>query len=252
MDIPRMEQHADARFAVNHSRPGGLQVNRASSIMSAQTHASFLSAGEMLARAQQLADETIASAQTGYQEACKQGYQDGMEQARQYATHENIVLSLSRQAALESLEQDVSALVLQTLRQMIGRIDHSELVCMLVREALGRLGKTQGEIAVHVHPDMVEHVASGILQWQASYHEASLKTIADPALDVNTCRVVCSSGRVEGNLQQQLAAIESALSTQDAQGVQSGSDDGFAPDLRRIRAGFAPNAGCRMPEHKTC
>ena len=227
MDIPRMEQHADARFAVSHTGSGGLQVNRASSIMSAQTHASFLSAGEMLARAQELADETITSAQGAYQEACKQGYQDGTEQARRHATHENIVLSLSRRAALENLEQDLSALVLQTLRQMIGTIDHSDLVCMLVREALGRLGKTQGEIAVHVHPDMAGHVASGMTQWQASYHEATLKTIADPALDVDTCRVICSSGRVEGNLQQQLAAIESALSTQD---IQSGCNDDIVPD----------------------
>jgi type III secretion protein L len=211
MDIPSMEQHADARFAVMHTGPGGVQVNRAARIMSAETHASFLSAGEMLASAQQLADETIDAAQAGYQDACEQGYQAGMEQARQQITQGNIELSLNRCRSLENLEQDLNALVLQTLRQMLGEIDRSERVCLLVHEALNRLGKLQGEITLHVHPDLAEQVASSMLQRQASCHEATLKTVADPALAVDTCRVVCSSGCVEGNLQQQLAAIESAL-----------------------------------------
>ncbi|MDB5992454.1 MAG: type secretion system protein [Herbaspirillum sp.] len=224
MDIPSMEQHADARFAVTHTGPGGVQMNRAARIMSAQTHASFLSAGEMLKHAQQLADEIIGAAQEGYQEACEQGYQAGMEQARQKITQENIELSLNRSRSLENLKRDLSALVLQTLRQMLGEIDRSERVCLLVHEALNRLGKLQGEIKLHVHPDLAEQVAASMLQWQASCHDATLKTIADSALEADTCRVVCSSGCVEGNLQQQLAAIESALGGCSKDSI---SDDGM-------------------------
>jgi flagellar biosynthesis/type III secretory pathway protein FliH len=128
MDTPSMELHADAHFAVAHTGPGGVQMNRAARIMSAQTHASFLSAGELLEHAQQLADETIGAAQAGYQEACEQGYQAGLEQARQKITQENIELSLNRSRSLENLEQDLNALVLQTLRQMLGEIDRSERV----------------------------------------------------------------------------------------------------------------------------
>jgi type III secretion protein L len=211
MDQSNMEQHADARFAVSHTGPGGIQVNRASQIMSAQAHASFLNAGEMLARAQQLADETIATAEDGYRKACEEGYQAGLEQARQQNTRENIDIGLRRHRSLGALEQDVSALLMQTLRQMLGEIDCAERIRMLVREALARLGKLQGEIAVHVHPEQTAQIASSLLQLNAIHPEATLQAIADPAIDTDACRVVSSSGCIEGNLLQQLAAIESAL-----------------------------------------
>lgn len=179
--------------------------------MSAQMHASFLSAGEMLAQSQQLADETIAAADAGYRQACKQGYQAGLEQARQKTILENIDISLARLQSLEYLEQDLSELVLQTLRQMLGEIDSAERIVMLVREALARLGKLQGKIAVHVHPGQSAQVAAHLLQWNVTHPDVSLQTVPDPALDTDACRVVCSSGCVEGSLQEQLAAVESAL-----------------------------------------
>jgi type III secretion system HrpE/YscL family protein len=210
MDTPNMELHADARFAVTHTGSGGIQVNRAARIMTAETHRSFLHAGEMLDRAQQLADETTALAESGYQQACERGYREGLEQARTRAIHENIQITLQRNKSMESMEGDISALVLQTLRQILGEIDRTERVCMLVREALTRLGQLHGEITLHVHPDLATDVAERISQWHV-LQSISLKTISNPTLAPDACRVVCSSGSVAADLQKQMSALELAL-----------------------------------------
>jgi type III secretion protein L len=210
MDTPNMELHADARFAVTHTGPGGVQVNRAARIMTAETHRSFLSASEMLCCAQQLADETTVMAEAGYQKACERGYREGLEQARIQATRENIQISIQRRRSLESLEGSISALVLQTLRQILGEIDRAERVCMLVREALTRLGQLHGEIDVHVHPDLAAEVANRMSLWHTA-QSVSLRAIADPTLAPDACRVVCSSGSVSADLQKQISALESAL-----------------------------------------
>jgi type III secretion system HrpE/YscL family protein len=205
-----MELHADARFAVTHTGHGGVQVNRAARIMTAETHRSFLRAGELLDRAQQLADETTATAEAGYQQACERGYREGLEQARIQATRENIQICLQRSRSLESMKGNISALVLQTLRQMLGEIDRAERVCMLVSEALTRLGQSHGEIDLHVHPDLVTEVADRMSRWP-TVQPISLRTIADPILATDGCRVVCSSGSVSADLQKQMSALESAL-----------------------------------------
>ncbi|MDB5774980.1 MAG: Nodulation protein NolV [Herbaspirillum sp.] len=186
-------------------------MNRTSPIMSARAHASFLNAEQMLARSQKLADETIAAAENGYKAACDEGYQAGLEQARQQATQENIGIGLQRRQSLHALEQDLSMVVLHTLQQILGDIDCVDKVRMLVRQALTRLGKLQGDIAVHVHPGPAVSIAAELQQWNATHPAATLRAIGDPAIDIEACRVVCGSGSIEGNLQQQLAAIANAL-----------------------------------------
>jgi type III secretion protein L len=220
MDIPSMEQHADTRFAVNHTGPGGIQVNRAAQIMTADTHRAFLQAGEMLAQAQYLADETTASAKAGHQAACERGYQEGLERARAQTTRENVQAAAQQRRHLAGLENDISALVLQTLRQILGEIDRTDRVSLLVREALTRLGQSHGEIVLHVHPDLAAEVTDRLSQLRGPYQPGTFRLLTDATLAPDACRVTSGSGTVEGDVQRQLAALESALAiATDSAGV---------------------------------
>ncbi|HEY4318350.1 MAG TPA: type III secretion system stator protein SctL [Herbaspirillum sp.] len=207
-----MELHADARFAIAHTEDGGIQVNRASRIMTAGTHAAYLSANELLAHARGLADDMTTRAHTGYEEACERGYEAGLAKARQQAIHDQVRESRKRQDSLENLQADLNALVLQTVRQLLGEMDCTERVGMLIREGLTRLGKLQGEISIHVHPELLDRISAGIGQWPMAQSDIRLKTIANPEISLEACRIVSQSGRVDGDLRPQLEALESALS----------------------------------------
>lgn len=203
--------HADARFAIARAEPGGIQVNRAARIMTAGTHAAFLSANELLGHARQLADETIAKAQAGYEEACERGYRIGLAKAHQQAVDDQVQHGLHRQESLNALQADLNALVLQIVRRLLGEIDCAERVGMLVREGLARVAKLQGEIAIHVNPALREQVAADMAQWQTAYPDISLATLENPEIETDACRIIFPSGRVDGNLRKQLDSLEAAL-----------------------------------------
>lgn len=211
--------HADARFAIAYADDGGIQVNRASRIMAASTHAAYLGANELLANARRLADETMAKAQAGYEEACERGYEAGLAQAQQQAVHAQVQENLDRQAGLANLHADLNDLVLQTVRRLLGEMDCAECVGMLIREGLTRIGKLHGEISIQVHPELQERVAAGMAQWQIAHADISVKTIANSEIGMQACRIISQSGRVEGDLGLQLEALKAALSVPAAKSV---------------------------------
>lgn len=186
-------------------------MNRAARIMTAGTHAAYLSADELLTHARQHADATIAKSQAGYDEACERGYQAGQAEARQQALQDQVKNNLDRQNTLKNLQADLNALVLQTIHQLLGEIDCATRIDMLIREGLMRLGKQQGEISIHVHPELREQITSRMAHWELAHPGSSIKTIANPEIGMAACRILSSSGRVDGDLQLQLEAFESAL-----------------------------------------
>jgi type III secretion system HrpE/YscL family protein len=211
MDRPNLELHADARFALAYADAGGIQVNRASRIMTASTHAAYLSASELLTHARRLADETIARSQAGYEEACERGYEAGQAKARQQAVHDQVRDNLDRHNGLENLEADLNALVLQALRRLLGEMDCAERVGMLIREGLTRIGRQQGAISIHVHPELRERIASHMTHWQMAHPCISLEIVANAEIGLEACRIVSRSGQVDGDLRLQLEALETAL-----------------------------------------
>jgi type III secretion system HrpE/YscL family protein len=206
-----MAQHADAHFSVNYAEPGNIKMNRASQIMSSESHASFLDAGEMLKHATKMAAEKMADATAGYQEACDHGYRDGTEKAHQEMMLANVAVILERSRALANLEQEVSNIVVQTIQQFLGETDRVDRVFMLVRQALARLGQLQGDVVLYVHPNMLDGVNTRLTLWNKANQSSHLKTIADPNMSTEGCRIVCGSGCIEGDLQQQVEALEAAL-----------------------------------------
>lgn len=213
MDQSYKTQHADARFALNDEGCDGIHVDRSSRIMTAASHTSFLDTSKMLLRAQQLADDTIGSADEGYRAACDRGYRDGLDQARGAATQENVSRSLAVRASLAEIEQDIAALVLHTLQRMLGGMDTTGQVALLVRQSLEQLGELRGEITIRCHPAHVAEVTERTQRWSVDYPLANLTALSDFDMAIDTCHVSCSSGRVVASLTQQLTAIEAALAS---------------------------------------
>lgn len=138
---------------------------------------------------------------------------------------------------MRCLQSELNGLVLQIVRRLLGEIDCAERAGILVREGLARIAKLQGDIAIHVNPALSERVAADIAQWQAACPEASLAVVPNAEMELDACRIIFPSGRVDGNLRRQLEALEAALCANGRFGGKEGiagrtgidgSDDGTA------------------------
>jgi len=122
-------------------------------------------------------------------------------------------LVAERTALLHASEEAALRVCLAVARKVIEdalRADE-RFVLQVVRRAL-RFAADARHVVLHVHPDDLELVRSHAPEWVAATHAGGGPTIAaDPGVRRGGCRVVTDACEIAATIDQQLAAIETAL-----------------------------------------
>ncbi|RME73154.1 MAG: HrpE/YscL family type III secretion apparatus protein [Planctomycetota bacterium] len=182
-------------------------------VISKETYAAYNEAKQILAVAEQEAARIREEAEQQRQQAVREGFEQGYRKGYEEALA-GLVRLEERQRALEAeLEPQLVDLAVGIARKIIGSelASSPDAIAKIVAQAL-RTVRHQREITVRVHPDHVEELETHRQQLLAVLSRApDLQIRADPALPPGGCVIESELGRVEADLETQLALLRNAL-----------------------------------------
>lgn len=189
-----------------------LQLVPGQRLLRSQDYQSYLSAQALVDAARVQAAEIVQEARTVYEEQKELGWHAGMEQARR----EQAVLihqtQLQCQGYYRTVEQQMSEVVLQSVRKILLDYDQVALTLKVVREALS-LVSNQKQVTVRVAPEQVQAVRDQIAKVHKDFPEIGyLEISADARLDQGGCILETEVGIIDASLDGQLEALSRAIS----------------------------------------
>lgn len=155
--------------------------------------------------------------QDAYEQGFSQGYSEGLTQAQQEITeHISYLQSLMNTLAMPLLDLDkqvVDELVdlsMAVARQIIRRelkTSPGEVVAV-VKEAIGLLPVTAGDVRLELHPEDAALVRNALL---ASDAESPWQIVEDPVLSRGGCRVSTNTSRIDATVENRINAAIAAV-----------------------------------------
>jgi type III secretion protein L len=157
------------------------------------------------------AERSREAAKEAYEEAKRQGYDDGLAAGKDQVAGRLVELSDQGAALVSDLEARIPEIVMSALRQILGTFDDTEVVIRTLRQAL-RMFRHQTDLTIRVPPDRFEEVRARIQELRAdSGTGAYVEVVADRHLAAGGCVLESELGSVDAGIEAQLAVLERAM-----------------------------------------
>jgi len=180
----------------------------------------FQEGQRLLVEARGKAERIIGRSEQALEEQKQRGYREGMDQAKQeMATH--MAETVARAADyFASVEGELVAVVMASVRKILGEFSDEDLTLRLVKNAL-HVVRSQKQVTVRVPPDREAEVRSRLHQLTSSYPGISLvEVVADSKLGAGNCVLETEIGIVDGGIDSQLQVLEKVLQSRLGQGLE--------------------------------
>ncbi|CAM2009306.1 HrpE/YscL family type III secretion apparatus protein [Acanthopleuribacter pedis] len=179
--------------------------------LKARDYLDFLSAAELLERAEQSAQATLAAAQARVQKQEAAGFAEGLAQGKQEVATEMATTMLEAAQYFESVEREMVQTVTLAMKQVLGSFDERELVLRVVRHLL-RSARDRRRIIFRVSREQFERLREDILTLAQQHNATAMVDVrADAHLGPTDCVMETEIGVIEAGVEQQIAALEEAL-----------------------------------------
>jgi type III secretion protein L len=153
--------------------------------------------------------DTLAEARA---RAATEGRQVGEEEGR--AAFATAIADLTEQAQADAArrEEDIAALALAALRQMIGTLPDGDKMAGVARRAVETLG-SRGPILVEVSPAMLPHIERAFADRPSS---VEISARARSGLTDDQCRLTAPDGRIVADVGVQIQSFATRWEVADA------------------------------------
>ncbi len=189
--------------------PAGLRP--VGGIIKADHYLDFVRAEEMIARAQQQAEQIINCAETKYRQEKERGYRDGLEKGQAEISGRIAATAAETASYLDNMAGKMVELTMRILKTILGEIDNRKLVEKIVFKTVDRV-RDEGRITIRVHPECVDHVKNKITAYALESGRQDLfDVVGEPRLDRHGCILESEIGYVDSSLNTQLKAIRESF-----------------------------------------
>ncbi|KUE80867.1 MULTISPECIES: HrpE/YscL family type III secretion apparatus protein [Aeromonas] len=180
-------------------------------ILRAADYRASLGADELVSAAREEAAAILAEAREIYEQQKQLGWEAGMDEARSRQAALIHETQLQCQQFYRRVEQQMSEVVLESVRKILKEYDQVTLTLQVVREALA-LVSNQKQVVVRVHPDQAAAVREQIARVHKDFPEISyLEVAADARLDQGGSILETEVGIIDASLDGQLDALSRAI-----------------------------------------
>ena len=190
---------------------GQAQVDSSSLVLRAGEVAAWFDAEALVARAQSEAEDIRKQAQGAYEEECRRGYSDGLEQARMEEA-ERMIDAVSRTVDyLAGVESEIVDLVMNAVKKIFADFDDGERALIVARGALSVL-RQQKQMTLRAAPSQAPGLKDRISELLADYPNVGyLDVIPDARLSGDACILESEIGSVEASIDGQIEALRKSL-----------------------------------------
>ena len=177
------------------------------------------SAKDIIAKAEEQAEQIRKDAQDAFEAEKKRGFEQGIAEARMEEA-ERMLDNVSRMVNyFEKVETNIVDLVTTAVGKVIGELDDHDVIFRIVRNALAAV-RTQNQVTVRLNPSECEAVKEKLNDLLTLYPAISYLSVEpDIRLSSGDCILETDIGTVEAGIDTQLQAIrnsfERVLGSQD-------------------------------------
>lgn len=164
----------------------------------------------LISRAQEEAGTIRLNAQ-------KEGYQEGLEQAKEDIEQlRNAIVSFanSKQEVFEYIAPDILEISVDIARKIVKKEieQNPQIVLDSILEILKSLSKDETRLNIKVNPEQVDLIKENLPNiLSASATEAKIRVLPDDEIEAGSCVIVTNNGIVDATIQTQLEIIKEAL-----------------------------------------
>ncbi len=179
--------------------------------LKADDYLDFLSAADLLQRAEEAADAKVAEAEARVAAEEAAGFAEGVARGKQEVAREMATTMLEAAQYFESVEREMVHTVTLAMKQVLGSFDERELVLRVVRHLL-RSARDRRRILFRVSREQYERLRDEILSLAQQHNATAMVDVrADAHLGPTDCVMETEIGVIEAGVDQQIAALEEAL-----------------------------------------
>ena len=168
-------------------------------------------AAVLIASAHARAQKIIADAEGAYEAERREGYAQGLAEAR-HEQAAQVIENVARNIDfLEKSEDRIVDLVMQAVRKVIEGFDDRERTVAAVRSVL-TIARDQKQVTLRLSPEQADALRAQIQDMLAAYPSIGfIDVVSERQLTGDTCVMESEMGVVEASIEIQLAAIQAAF-----------------------------------------
>ncbi len=192
-------------------RPG-FELESTSAVIKGSDYARVLEASELLDAAREQGKRIEAEAERVFEQRKEEGYEKGLDEARQEMVVQMFEVAERTAAYLEHIEEQVTKIVVNSLRHIVASLPPDELIIQSVRKALAAVMANQKQVTLRVPHEQVDAVQQRISELLSAFPAiTTIEVAADSRLEGTDCILETELGVVEAGAEVQIKAIEKAL-----------------------------------------
>lgn len=153
----------------------------------------------------------VADAETRREEERRRGYAEGLAQGRLEAVERTLREARTLDRRLEALEQDLTDIVMMSMRKLIDGFDDAARAEAVVRGALKQM-RREKKAELRVAPAQLAHFRTAVEGIRNDFPGFDLiEIVEDATLAPSSVVVETAVGRVEGDLASRVDALEAIV-----------------------------------------
>lgn len=199
----------DAMFRLSD---GTLHVRPGIKILKAPEATQWMNARRMLEETHACCADMLRKAELDAETMRRKGYEEGCEEGRLEYAEKMLETVFSSLEFIEGVETRLVDVVSQAVRKIIGEMDDTTRIVLVVRQALQTVRQQQRvTLRVAVADEKAVAEALAPLMQSAPGMAAFLNLLPDPRLPRGSCLLESDMGVVDAGLETQLKALERAF-----------------------------------------
>jgi type III secretion protein L len=187
---------------------GGISPAPGAQILKADEYAAFVESRDLLAAARTRVDALLQQAEAECEVFRREAVEQGLAEGKAEIAMQMLDTVASSVEQLAGMESSLVDIVMRSLRTILGKFDHDELVAQVVSHAL-RMVRDEKKVLLRVAVEDADAVTARIDGIVRQYPGMGRVDIApDAALTPGQCVLETEIGVVDASLERQLAMIE--------------------------------------------
>lgn len=189
----------------------GFQPLPEQKVIKAEEYAAYVTAQELIARAQAEADALKQHSLEAYEAEKRRGYEEGLLEGKEQMAMQMLDSISGAVDYLASVEEKIIEVVMKAMKRILGEMDEGELISRIVKNGL-EVARNQKQVTVRVAPSQVDSVRDRLKDILLHFPSINFIDVApDARLEVGGCIMETEMGFVDASIDVQLAAIRKSL-----------------------------------------
>lgn len=188
------------------------KISGTSRIVKAEEVGAFLKAEEIIANAEEYAEQLRNDAVAAFEAEKVRGYNEGFSQGKAKIAADKLDFVYESSKQMEKIEEKLADVVIKALWKCVSQIGDRNLIMDIIRKLMKAVIQNQRHVILKVAPDMVEEVKSRIDEILVDYPALERVDVEEDSRLKGTAAILeTEAGIADASIESQLRAIEASI-----------------------------------------